>query len=105
MRLFYKEAQQLVENIKQYEHTIIEIKKENRLNFQDSQHEESTWSGRRKTSLPTSSNHLEAMEEQQEENKISYPAWHSRRGSKRLNLLSKRVSFHWAIEGGSKSFI
>lgn len=33
MRLFYKEAQQLVENIKQYEHTIIEIKKENRLNY------------------------------------------------------------------------
>lgn len=33
MRLFYKEAQQLIENIKQGEHTIIEIKKENRLNY------------------------------------------------------------------------
>lgn len=33
MRLFYKEAQQLVENIKQYEHTVIEIKTENRLNY------------------------------------------------------------------------
>lgn len=34
MRLFYKEAQQLVDNIKQCEHTIIEIKKENRLNYE-----------------------------------------------------------------------
>lgn len=33
MRLFYKEAQQLIENIKQCEHTIIEIKTENRLNY------------------------------------------------------------------------
>jgi len=33
MRLFYKEAQQIVDNIKQYEHTIIEIKKENKLNY------------------------------------------------------------------------
>lgn len=33
VRLFYKEAQQLVENIKQYEHTVIEIKTENRLNY------------------------------------------------------------------------
>lgn len=33
MRLFYKEAKQLVEQTRQHEHTIIEVKKENRLNY------------------------------------------------------------------------